>query len=144
MSTLDALQRTLAGEHAALYVYGVLGARSSQSATPALFTAVSAAYAEHRARRDVLTRDLRDRGAEPVASAATYQLPRRLATPEAVTAAALGLERRCAETYAYLVANSTGARRRWAVTALNEAAVRELAFRGTPETFPGAGEYADR
>jgi hypothetical protein len=42
------------------------------------------------------------------------------------------------------VANTVDERRRWAVQALNEAAVRELAFPGTPEMFPGAGEYADR
>jgi hypothetical protein len=30
------------------------------------------------------------------------------------------------------------------IEAGNETAVRELTFRGTPETFPGAGEYADR
>ena len=35
-------------------------------------------------------------------------------------------------------------RRRWAIEALNETAVRELVLRGTPETFPGADEYADR
>ena len=50
----------------------------------------------------------------------------------------------CAATYAALVANTSGARRRWAVTALNDAAVRVLAFRGTPEMLPGADEYADR
>ena len=54
------------------------------------------------------------------------------------------MERSCAATYAYLVANTAGAQRRLAVTALNEAAVRELVFRGTPETFPGLDEYTDR
>ena len=32
MSVLDALQVTLAEEHAAVYAYGVLGARTSQAA----------------------------------------------------------------------------------------------------------------
>jgi hypothetical protein len=54
------------------------------------------------------------------------------------------VERSCATTYAYLVASTVADQRRWAIGALNEAAVRELAFRGTPEMFPGAGEYADR
>ena len=39
---------------------------------------------------------------------------------------------------------TTAERVRWAIAALNDAAVRELAFRGTPEMFPGADEYADR
>jgi hypothetical protein len=144
VSTLAALQRTLAAEHAAVHVYGVLGAQTSRSATPALFAAVSAAYAEHRARRDLLTREVTDLGATPVAAAAAYALPERLGTPDAVNRAARGLEEGCAETYAFLVANSVGARRRWAVEALTNAAVRGLVFRGTPEMFPGADEYADR
>jgi hypothetical protein len=61
-----------------------------------------------------------------------------------VTRAALELERTCAEHYAWLVGGTTGGRRRWAVQALTNAAVRELTFRGSPEIFPGAGEYADR
>ena len=48
------------------------------------------------------------------------------------------------ETYAWLVANTVGGQRRWAIDALTDAAVRELSYRGSPEIFPGAGEYADR
>ena len=144
MTTLPAMQRTLAAEHAAVYVYGALGAQTSSSATPALFTAISAAYTEHRARRDVLSRAITDLGAIPVAATPSYALPERLGTPDAVTRTARGVEEGCAETYAYLVANSVGAKRRWAVEALTNAAVRGLVFRGTPEMFPGADEFADR
>ena len=70
MTALPALQRTLAAEHAAVHVYGVLGAQTSSSSTPALFAAVSSAYAEHRSRRDLLTRAVTDLGATPVAAAA--------------------------------------------------------------------------
>lgn len=144
MTAVDALQTTLAGEHAAVHLYGVLGARTSRSATPALYDAVVAAYRTHRERRDALSRFVRDEGAEPVVAEPTYEIPDRLDSVERVTAAALGLERRCAATYAWLVANTVGTRRRWAVTALTDAAVRGLTFRGSPEIFPGAGEYADR
>ena len=144
MTEIDALQTTLAAEHAAVYVYGALGGRTSRVATPELFDAVSAAYAAHRARRDHLVRELTDLGVDPAASEAAYQLPRRMDTPAQIERAGLDLERSCAATYAYLVANTVEDRRRWAIQALNEAAVRELAFRGTPETFPGADEYADR
>ena len=72
-----------------------------------------------------------------------YELP-RMETPEQVSRAALGIERACAETYVFAVANTVGDLRRSAIGALNEAAVRELAFRGTPEMFPGRDEYADR
>ncbi|MGB0099758.1 MAG: DUF4439 domain-containing protein, partial [Nocardioides sp.] len=79
-----------------------------------------------------------------VAAEAAYDVPGRLETPEQVSRAALGTERDCATTYAWLVAHTSGGRRRRAIATLNETAVRELVFRGTPETFPGADEYADR
>ena len=34
---VDALQTTLAAEHAAVYVYGLLGSRTSQTAEPELY-----------------------------------------------------------------------------------------------------------
>jgi hypothetical protein len=144
MTTLEALQTTLAAEHAAVFVYGALGGRTSRSENPTLFAAVSSAYAAHRARRDQLTADIVEGGDQPVAAEAAYELPSPMVTPDQVTGAALDVERSCATTYAYLVANTAADQRRWAIAALNETAVRELTFRGTPETFPGAGEYADR
>jgi hypothetical protein len=132
MTTLEALQTTLAAEHAAVFVYGALGGRTSRSASPELFTAVSSAYAAHRARRDQLTADIVDGGDQPVAAEAAYELP-SLATSGQVTRAALDVERSCATTYAYLVANTADEQRRWAIEALNETAVRELTLRGTPE-----------
>ena len=144
MTALAALQTALRGEHAAVFVYGALGAQTPRSAEPALFAAVGSAYDVHRSRRDLLTREITALGAEPAASAASYELPRPPAGLRTVSAAALDLERGCARTYAWLVANTVGDRRRWAIEALTDAAVRELAFRGTPEMLPGADEYADR
>lgn len=144
MTTLDALQVALAGEHAALYVYGVLGAQTSASEAPQLFAAVSEGYVTHRARRDHLTGLVLDEGGTPVASEPAYEIPRRLGTPSTVSRAALDLERRSATTYAWLVANTVGDQRRWAIEALTDAAVRELSYRGSPEIFPGADESADR
>lgn len=144
MTLLGALQTTLAAEHAAIYLYGALGAQTSQDSAPVLFAAISDAYAQHRSRRDQLTSYVLDLGAEPVASEAAYELPAEGGAPLAVSRIALDLERSCATTYAFLVANSERSQRRWAITALTDAAARELAFRGTPEMFPGAGEYADR
>jgi len=143
MSAGEALQTTLAAEHAAVFVYGALGGRTSREANPLLYGALSTAYAAHRARRDLLTRTILDLDVEPVASEPAYELP-RMDSPRDVERAALDLERSCATTYAYLVANTAGQQRRLAVTALNEAAVRELVFRGTPETFPGLDEFTDR
>ena len=138
MTATAALQTTLAAEHAALYVYGALGAQTSESASPVLFAALASAYAEHRARRDLLTRVLRDLGATPVAAEPTYALPAGIDNPAGVPRAALALERGCATTYSSAVANLVGPRRRWAIGALSDAAVRQLSFGGRPEDLPGS------
>jgi hypothetical protein len=144
MSDVEALQTTLAAEHAAVYVFGLLGGRTSASATPQLFGAVSAAYTAHRGRRDQLTRTLLDLGETPVAAEAAYEVDGAVTGPDRVAAVALSTEEACAATYSWLVANTVADQRRWAIGALNEAAVRALVFRGTPEMFPGADEHTDR
>ena len=144
MTYTDALQAVLAGEHAAIYVYGALGAQTSQSGAPDLYAALGEAYETHRARRDQLTALLRDLGTTPVPAEPAYELPTDLGSIDAVHRHALEVERSCAATYAYLVASSPSAERRFAVHLLVQTAVRELAFRGTPETFPGSDEHADR
>ena len=141
---VEALQTALAGEHAAVWVYGVLGGQTSRSATPALFREVESGYVAHRGRRDLLVRSLRDLDAEPVAAEVAYALPNPVATPRQVGLAALVTEQRCAATYADTVARTTARRRTFAIESLTESAVRQLGLRGSPETFPGADELADR
>ena len=136
-SATEALQATLAAEHAAVFVYAALGGQASQSAQPGLYGRITAAYRLHRARRDELTDLVRAAGGDPVAAEPAYQLPADLGTAAALSARALRLEQDAAATYAYLVASSTGTTRAWAVTALLDAAVRGLGFGGKPETFPG-------
>lgn len=141
---VEALQTTLAAEHAAVYVLGLLGSRTSQTAEPDLYAALRAAYEVHRERRDTLTGEVAALGATPVAAAPAYTAPAGLETAQGRWAAALALEQGCASTYAALVGATTGARRREAITLLDDAAARALSFRGTPEIFPGADEYTDR
>jgi hypothetical protein len=57
-----------------------------------------------------------------------------------VLGAAAELESRCAETYAFVVANTSGADRRWAIAALARSAIRQVAFGHPPGPFPGAPE----
>jgi hypothetical protein len=142
MTLLDSLQTTLAAEHAALWLYGVLGAQTSQSAQPTLYDALVEGYRQHRGRRDRLAQSVRDAGGEPVAAAPGYDLPGPVATVEDVRRAALGIEEACAATYSALVAESVQAHRRWALTALTDAAVRQLSFGGVPQAFPGAPDLA--
>jgi hypothetical protein len=134
---LEALQATLAGEHAAVYLYEVLGARVSRSRQPRLFASVDDAFRLHRRQRDSLARRIDRLGADPVAAEVAYQLPGRVVTPADMEEAALLVERRLATVYGQLVGSTVGSDRRWALGALDSCAVRQLAFRGTPEMFPG-------
>ncbi len=149
-SAVDALQRVLAMEHAALWSYGVLGASTSAADAPELFAAMTTGYEAHRTARDEVYALLRNLGHEPVASEVAYVFDEPLRTPTHVAAAARALESDTAATYAWLVAqvdadpDSGGGLRRWALTALGNAAIRELVAQGTPENFPGADELADR
>jgi hypothetical protein len=141
MTPVEAQQATLAGEHAAVYLYEVLGAQASQSRQPVLYARLLDAFRVHRKRRDQLTVAIAAAGADPVPSEVSYDLPGPTG-PGADDAAelndaALRVERRIARTYGQLVESTAGAERRWALVALDDSAVRQLEFRGTPEMFPG-------
>ena len=142
MSTTASLQTTLAAEHAAIFLYGDVGAHTSQSIEPELFGIISLLYRNHRARRDQLRLRLTDRGAIPVAAEPTYDLPAPLTTSAAVRTHAQRIEKRCAEVYAALVANTVAADRDWAIAALSEAAQARILLGGRAETFPGAPELS--
>ncbi|CAN5343326.1 ferritin-like domain-containing protein [soil metagenome] len=137
MTYLDALQDTLAAEHAALFVVGYLGAQTSASAQPDLYGELSSAYEVHRSLRDELVDRVRQAGGEPVAAAASYELDDVAGDPTRIRRRALALERACSAAYGFLVANSPGAERRFAVDVLIETALRELALGGRPRVLPG-------
>jgi hypothetical protein len=140
MTPREALQMALAGEHAAVYVYGVLGGRVSVSTQPELWQRVRDAYAVHRERRDELVSMVRTAGADPVAAEVSYELSNPARTPTQLEAAALEIEQRCTAVYADMVGSTASANRQWALDALEDAAVRLLGFGGEPEPFPGLGE----
>ncbi|MEV5438270.1 ferritin-like domain-containing protein [Streptomyces sp. NPDC052682] len=135
---LRALQAALAAEHAAVYGYGVVGGRIDARRR----TEARAAYDAHRARRDVLAREVEELGGEPVAAAAAYALP--FAVPDAAAAVRLAaeLEDRVAGVYSDLVRAAGGTRRALAAEALREAAVRAVRWRGQSVAFPGLTERA--
>jgi hypothetical protein len=134
---VDAFQRTLAAEHAAIFVLAALGGRASALPPSPLRTGLDTAYAEHVERRDRLRTMLTADGAEPVAAEPAYRLPTRLTTAAQIAAEALRLERACATTYAALVAVTVDVERHWAVDALVATAVGQAAFGGRPEALPG-------
>ncbi|PWI43602.1 DUF4439 domain-containing protein [Streptomyces sp. ICBB 8177] len=133
-----AAQAALAAEHAAVYGYGVVGARVDADRR----ADAQAAYAAHRARRDAMARTVRGLGATPVAADAAYALP--FPVTGAATAARLAavLEDRVADAYADLVAAAFGALRADAAADLADAAVRAVRWRGSCVAFPGLPERA--
>ncbi|RLU96610.1 hypothetical protein CTZ27_16430 [Streptomyces griseocarneus] len=136
--TLDAAQAALAAEHAAVYGYGVVGAHIDASRAGL----AREAYDAHRARRDAMSRAVRDLGGTPEAAAAAYALP--FPVGDAASAARLGaeLESRVAAVHADLVGASSGTLRRDAADALRDAAVRAVRWRGGSVAFPGLAERA--
>ncbi len=140
MTPLEALQETLAAEHAAVFAYADLGGRVSSSASPEAASALRAAYEVHLARRDHLRTLVTQLGGQPTPPAPGYRVPGASRRTPQLLAVARSLEERSAETYAQLVASSVGETRRWAVVALEDAAVRGLGFGADAEAFPGAPE----
>lgn len=140
MTPLEALQAQLADEHLALHLYGVLGARTSASASPALHQALSAGYRQHRARRDVLRGFVTDAGGVPVTAEAAYDVPATWVGPRRIALAAVELENAGMERLSALVASTAGATREWAVTELVWSAVQSVALGASPTTWPGAPE----
>ncbi len=139
MTPLQALQKALAAEHAAVHLYGLLGAQSSKSRQPTLFARLTRTYGEHRASRDRLTVLISAKGSDPVAAQVDYEVPGPTATAEQIEAVARTIETRVTRTYGELVANTAGGDRRWAITALDASAVREVGFGVSPSSFPGLG-----
>jgi hypothetical protein len=140
MTPLEALQRTLAGEHAAVYVYGVLGGRISDSAEPDLSSLLISAYEVHRRRRDELNAMVRAHKGDPVAADPSYRLPTPSRTTDQLRASARITEERSAAVYADAVGSTSRGDRKWAIDALRDAAVRQLSFGGHSEKFPGLQE----
>ncbi len=137
MTPVQALQKALAAEHAAVHLYGLLGAQSSKSRQPTLFRKLDETYGAHRAARDQLTVLVNAKGSDPVAAKVDYVVPGQTSTPAQIEAVARTIERRVTLTYGELVANTAGSDRRWAISALDASALREVAFGAEPSDFPG-------
>ncbi|WP_338895808.1 ferritin-like domain-containing protein [Streptomyces sp. TG1A-60] len=135
---LKAVQAALGAEHAAVYGYGVVGGRIGEARR----SEAREAYDAHRARRDELTRAVRDLGGKPVAAAAGYTLPFQVTDSDSAVRLAVELEERVAGVYSDLVRASEGDRRGAAAEALREAAVRTVRWRGRSVAFPGLAERA--
>lgn len=136
MTDVDALQKALAGEHAAVWGYAVVGAH----VRGASLASARAALTVHLARRDRLAARVRDLGGTPVAAEPAYELPHPVRTASDAEVLATDLEEKVAAVWADAVAATTGADRTAAVAALSDAAVRGALWRGGSVPFPGMPE----
>jgi hypothetical protein len=130
---ITALQNALAAEHAAVYGYGVAGALLSGADLVNAKTDWNA----HRLARDNLAAMLTRLGATPVASRPAYDLPFAVSTPAAARRLAAGLENGVTRAYLAMVAVSDLDLRFFAAKAMQTAANRATAWRGSTVAFPG-------
>jgi hypothetical protein len=128
-----ALARALAAEHAAVYAYGVVGARTSGG----LRVRANAAFDAHRARRDQLRTLIAQRREKPAEPGPTYQLPFEVTTPAQAVRLAVQIEDGVLAAYLELSADPDPALRRLAALAMQECAVRGYGWRPAIPAFPG-------
>jgi len=123
-SEVELLAALVAAEHAAVYAYGVLGARLGED----LRERAQAADDAHRVRRDTLAGLLHDRGAPVPASLPSYDVAVSRAAEAQVLA--VELEEGLALRWRDLVGGTDDpAVRRAAVSGLTETAVRAARWR---------------
>ncbi|MGI8577327.1 MAG: ferritin-like domain-containing protein [Nocardioidaceae bacterium] len=141
MTTVAALQSCLAGEHAAIYGYGVVGGALAVTAKASPDVALAqASYDVHRRRRDDLTQLVAALGAEPVAAEPGYAMPFEVVDHNGARRLAREIEHSTAATYSMAVASTTAAMRRFTAEALADCATREVTWGAIPEAFPGINQ----
>lgn len=134
-AALTALQAALAAENAASYGYGVVGAHLRPRS--AAQTAAGLDWEAHLRARDRLTSMIRDRGGQPAAAAAAYQLPFTVSSAARAAELAAEMEDRVGRAYLGLVALSDTGLRSYGARQLRAAALRAQSWRGSTEPFPG-------
>ena len=135
-SGTPALRRALIAEHAAVYGYGVLGARLSGT----LRDAAKTIWNVHRAQRDAL---LSVFSGTPPASAPAYRLPVRVDSARAAAQVATALEDELVTAYVGLAGAGSPDLRAFAADSAQRARARAVRWRagtggGPPrDAFPG-------
>jgi hypothetical protein len=131
-----ALEAALAGEHAAVYAYGVVGGQAGSRYR----TAASERLAWHSRQREILSAQLVAAGIEPQPGAAAYALPFPVTGVTDARRLAAHVEQSLAATYADVVAAAPGPRRRAAASLLAACAVQARRWGAVPHPFPGLPE----
>lgn len=142
VSAASALQEALKAEHAAVYGYGVLGARLRGTAQD---TARSL-WDDHRTQRDELIARLAALGVRAEAAAPSYKLPVRPSSGRTAAQLAVSLERDVVTAYAGLAGVPDAALRTMAAREMQQAMARSVRWQamagagrvtGPSSAFPG-------
>ncbi len=142
MTAVDSLQDCLAGEHAALYGYGLLGGVVSAVAAESTWQVLAdAAYVDHRRRRDQLIELIAGLDAQPVAAKPAYRSPQDIVTLNDCRVVGELIEGRCAAIYGLAVAETVDSTREYVARALTSCALREVEWGAAVEAFPGIAEF---
>ena len=131
MTAISAMQKWLALEHEAVWLYPLVGARFVEVITLSRRTSEA-----HLVTRDDLLERLYEAGADPVATALAYDVGPLTSVAEARTAVRR-VETRIAAACLTLVGEASGELRDFATSSLRRAALDELAWGGPPRAFPG-------
>jgi hypothetical protein len=132
----EPLQQALAGEHAAIYGYGVIGARLA----PQQRRIAVAARNAHRSARDQLARLITSAGGAPVAAQDDYVVDVATANQTRLRNDLAGIEDRLCVLYAELVLSSQEDQRRLGIDQMQATAVRATGWRGSAQVFPGLAD----
>lgn len=131
MSRLSVTQNWLALDHEAIWIGGLVGARFAD-----LADAARDLVAAHEASRDRLAAAVRELGAKPVATLASYDVTDP-SDVDAARALVRDVEARICGTCVRLIALTEDDDRTRATSGLRAAAVTQVRWGATPEPFPG-------
>lgn len=135
---VEAAQAALAGEHACVYGYGVVGAHLPDDAEPA-----HEALAAHRQSRDALAALIAEAGATPAAALSGYALPVPVTDEVSASALAATIEERLVALYVDVVAaadEDAADLKALAARAATDATARLVRWGGQAAAFPGLDE----
>jgi hypothetical protein len=135
---VSALVAALEAEQAAIYAYGLVGARAGSASRPA----AAAALRAHTLQRDLLAARVTAAGRRAPAGEPAYALPFEVTSAATARALAAHVESALAAHYADLVAAAAPGRRREAASWLIRAAAAASAWGAAGTPFPGLPERA--
>jgi len=135
-ATTSAVNRLLAGEHAAVFAYGLVTARTNGSVK----ARARSMWRFHQGQRDVLEQALLTAGLRPPAAQPAYDLGATASADGSPASLAATVESGLAGIAVWAVSTTSGADRAWAANQLVAAARRTAAWTGRPLPFPGTSK----